>query len=775
MVGRAQEAHEICAVGPRRHRPSLRSCCGRLFREVEKNVCLLHDGELHEDGSGDRVLQQEPRGHVVASGEEMDGGGADAEYYMDHRGGAADRESGEIRGRRRRTDLPRLWRGAVHISDRAQEGRRGSVPDYVAFRQDEHLPEAYPLSHPARRMDPFSLAPVRTPYPSRPLAPPREVAAHDAGANVEVGTAEGCEARRCGGDGEGPRDGKSGRDPRQPALHGRRPLLRSSDRRRGRMDWPPLRTPVNARVSDTWIRRAIEQFPAAACFASDFWPTTLPPCEGHGKTGYCGIPKVAMLAEYIRNGIIRPADDHKPHVCGALFALPCGRLIFHPRQLNDITTPPPLSLPSPRYVAELVRDCDVLVKSDYSMWFYQLRLPEGARGWFAFHAEDEDGTARLYEMAAVPMGWSASTAAADAVARTLVGVGSDERWCDPRIGVAIYVDDILFTKFDEACRFRARCAGAGALLKIFQTTVRGVCVYVGIDIRVPGGDFRASSRLREKMRLALDEFERDPTTERGEKLAGLLVAVLERQGVCLAAGRAVWAATSPGGTERARGRTGPVLADSERRALLQITEGSWRRVVAPGKTCVGASDASSSGWGWVWLDEAGPRWGKGTWQSRSTPHINFLELIAVLRAVRQSPPGSRLRLWVDNNVTVEWLRRGTSRTRFACELLVRIEDVLHARGCTLEAAYIDTDANIADPLSRGADEPKSVPLPEWSSTWQRRVLGWSTAVGDGAGAEEVAAVANEGEHEDMLWTESLNELDTWEDEAECCFGRDIAA
>mgnify|MGYP007120769116 CR=1 FL=1 len=201
MVGRAQEAHEICAVCPRRHRPSLRSCCGRLFREVEKNVCFLYDGELHEDGSGDRVLQQEPRGHAVASGEEMDGGGADAEYYMDHRGGAADRESGEIRGRRRRTDLPRLWRGAVHISDRAQEGRRGSVPDYVAFRQDEHLPEAYPLSHPARRMDPFSLAPVRTPYPSRPLAPPREVAAHDAGANVEVGTAEGCEARRCGGDG----------------------------------------------------------------------------------------------------------------------------------------------------------------------------------------------------------------------------------------------------------------------------------------------------------------------------------------------------------------------------------------------------------------------------------------------------------------------------------------------------------------------------------------------------------------------------------------------
>jgi hypothetical protein len=512
------------------------------------------------------------------------------------------------------------------------------------------------------------------------------------------------------------------------------------------MGWPALRKPVSSRIKAGWISQAIKDYPAAACLGKEFWEGRAPPeCEAHKTAGRCGFPSTETLRDYFAAGIVSVARSQEgPHVCCKTFALECGRFIAHPQQVNQDTSPPAFALPSPRFVCEMAAGCEVLVKTDFAAWYYQLGLPPEAHDWFSFFVNDAGDAELRCVLTVLPMGWAGSAAAADAVSRMLAGVPADEDWTRPReSGKAVYIDDLLFKSRAAAAAFCMR-SEAGASLKLVEETSCGVCRYVGIDLRVPGGDFRASPKLGEKLAAAFEAFAASPSVVNGRHLAGVAVAWLERRGTCLAAGWIVWAITAPSRQGRAAKSRGLAAGGPERAALRTLLENPWRRVVTPAAVCVGASDASAWGWGWIWLSEPRPQWGNGAWAAPPTTHINFLELVAVSRAVRQAPEHSRLLLWVDNTCTVEWLRRGTSRTRFACVLLVKIEKTLQERGCTLEVDYVRSEDNPADGISRGESAPSHVRVPEWEYRWQRRVLGWATD-SERPGASPVELTTDDGE------------------------------
>lgn len=469
--------------------------------------------------------------------------------------------------------------------------------------------------------------------------------------------------------------------------------------------------------------------PAGVAFDPAAWHRlleALPPCACERTPRI----RVAELHQVIAAGVVRHDDIRPgPHECGDAFMLADGRFIFHPPVANSLTPTPPLVLPSPRFVATMMVGATVAIKSDFKSFFFQLTLPPVALSAFRFVAAGDDGEAIRFAMARTPMGWSASPAGADSVARFLADVPLGSRWEDPATADGVvYIDDILFRCRRKADAFKARVAAAGGELKFFTATLWGVVSYIGIELAIPGGAFRPSRSLAAKARTAVEAAESGGV--RGlsvPQIVGIIVAFIERAGVALANASAFidltrrWDASDmPGG----RIPWSPRLASEADWLRALASDTAWRTVVSPPNIVFGASDASSSGWGWVWYTHPTPSWGGGTFDSSSL-HINHLELVSVLRAVRNAPPHSQLRLWVDNRCVVEWIRKGLSRTRFASSLLVKIEALLHSQGSTLVAAFIPTSSNPADSLSRGGATPSDWPLPPWTEVWQRRVLGWS--------------------------------------------------
>lgn len=544
------------------------------------------------------------------------------------------------------------------------------------------------------------------------------------------------------------------------------------------MGTPRLKTVVATRLNADFIASLIERYPTSAAPLTEEWWSGListTPCR-------CPPPARPLSVEFLHPllvaGVLGRSSQHR-HECGAVFVLESGRFIFHPRSLNTRTSPPPLSLPSPRFVCEMVANCTILTKFDFASWFYQVPIPPFARPSFSFQASRADGGWTRLEMQVLPMGWAASCATADAATRCIAGVPESETW--DRTGfaddVTCYVDDVLARTPGAALRFRVAAARAGAILKTDCECSNGIVKYIGILIRVPGGQFRPSAELTNKTRSAIerlcDPASPPPSADEWLRAAGLTVALLERRGTCLAAGQVLFSRLPPRGQGRAAGLAGRRLAGSAAEAAVQLASpGGWRRVVRPSSTCVGASDASLGGWGWVWLTPV-PRWGGGRW--RSTASINLLELIGVLRAVRRAPPDCRLLLWVDNLCTLHWINRGTSRLRLACNVILAIQSHLWRTGSTLEAAYIPSQDNIADGMSRGSKAPASLHLPPWPGAWNRRVLGWSAPHYDGEGddardAEDIDSAsrgrdlaADEFDADISQALEQLDELDPGDD------------
>lgn len=506
------------------------------------------------------------------------------------------------------------------------------------------------------------------------------------------------------------------------------------------MGGAPVKDVSRAVVSAACIEHVARHFPAAAPLREEFWSdVSHPPCpcrrsftEIRGHRPGRPLPPADLLRPLFEAGVLRwvsPSDAEAPHTCGVLFVLATGRVIINPAAFNDApaSAPPRFALPSPRFICEALSGATYLYKCDFKSYFFQIRLPEPAARAFRVWLR-EGGVARPAECTRVPMGWRSSTAAADCVTRYIAGVDADEEWTDPARaarGFITYIDDAITPCRVAAEGFRQRAAAAGVELKLEEEHTNGdPCRFVGLEF---GPGFRVSPTLAEKLRVACDGIHDAMSDSQRRRLAGLLVAFLERCGTCLAAGWVVFDYALPQVPLRGSPREGGGLARESLQRL--INDGaSWRRVVAPARIVYGASDASSQGWGWVWCGSP-PRWGGGRWRGDQSLHINLLEMVAVLRAIRQAPNDCELRLHVDNQVVVTWITRGTSRVRLACSLICRVEALLREKGCRLLAQYIPSGDNIADGISRGSVAPLSFSLPSWQVTYPRRVLGWCCPTG----------------------------------------------
>ena len=522
--------------------------------------------------------------------------------------------------------------------------------------------------------------------------------------------------------------------------------------------------------ADFITSEVVAAYPTAGCLAPEWWESVrLGPCDcdRHRAEQARDVGADAIDTHCLRQmfdaGVLRWVDTaapSAPHHCGRAFARPDGRVIFHPAHFNEnpASAPPPLALPSPRLVCEALHEATFVFIADLKSWYYQVPIPATARAAFRWWVRD-GSTWRQAELTRLAMGWRGSAAAADSATRAIAGVPAHQQWDSPDgIDSIVYIDDVACTSRAAAERFRRGVSRAGVELKSESETTSGLVLFIGIQLRIPGGMFRVAPRLLGKLQRAARRFRPLSSDSARRRLAGLCVAVLERAGMCLATGREVWDLTLPGRQEGVPPRGGEALASSALKAILRDAA-LWRSVVAPTAVCYGASDASNLGWGWIWRDSPAPRWGQGNW--RAPLHINFLEAIALLRAVRQAPPASELRIYCDNEVVVRWVSKGTSRVKFACTLILRIERVLIEKGCRLLAQYIPSHLNIADGLSRGDASPASFTLPPWQVSYPRRVLGWAAPQTSPRPACEDVREASESDSASSAAWEQTSLDDAW--------------
>lgn len=137
------------------------------------------------------------------------------------------------------------------------------------------------------------------------------------------------------------------------------------------------------------------------------------------------------------------------------------------------------------------------------------------------------------------------------------------------------------------------------------------------------------------------------------------------------------------------------------------------------------TDASKSGWGVVHRDRS---W-QGQW-TRTTPHINWLELRAVLVAVqllRQKLQGKSVLILIDNSTAVSYLRnQGGTHSRSLTKLTRRIFQLAHRWKISLIPQHIAGQLNVLADLASRAGQviPSEWAVSESLFQWIQQQVPW---------------------------------------------------
>lgn len=472
------------------------------------------------------------------------------------------------------------------------------------------------------------------------------------------------------------------------------------------------------RALPEWLMAAVARdFPRlTAPLQESFWEGVP---SGTLAEGAASSLSVDDIRPYIEAGVLHEVEDIESagrfrEVCNA-WVVPSGtalRLIVHPAALNDAVRPPTFGMPSPRDVAHALAGATSTLTFDYRSHYYQIPLPRHLAETFLLRTRD----GRLWALSRPPMGASVSAAIAESVTRWIAGVGEDESWGGRR-RVLTYIDNTLVVDPDvEAWERRVGVVE----LSEWQTTKGGERgKFIGLEYYLgPPTWTRPTGSLIEKWRAAVVAARRGRDSTAGRELAGLTVAIIER---------GMWPLSLA--ADLIRPNVGPLDAGEEAdvAAIEQRLEGGgWTRSHFPERGVRAATDASGRGWGVVMCVGGATRTWAGVFRHPEA-HINLKELSAVERAAEFAPADVELQVDVDSAVVVEWVNGGYARSRWAREMILRIDAKLAAKGSTVRAQWVESGVNAADCLSRGllfaGWEPTS-----WNPPPQRRVLGGAVPV-----------------------------------------------
>ncbi|KAJ9436688.1 Gag-Pol polyprotein [Diplonema papillatum] len=407
------------------------------------------------------------------------------------------------------------------------------------------------------------------------------------------------------------------------------------------------------------------------------------------------------------------------------------RFVCDGRKLNAIMArPPPMLLPSVHEVIDRVLASSVVFLADARSYFYQFRLDADIRPYFGMHLAGPRGRFVQAQLAAMCMGWSWAPAIAQRASRVLLPEADGLPWVDNFVVVGSSLREAT-SRFDS---FVQRCRDVNCELneddEQFGAPLREFDL-LGLHFELSRFDRPARYRMAESWvskllgspELAMvrlggvspRQFYRvfgslvwfAYTTRFRLAYARCSLSFLQRLASTLASDPAAWDVT----------RAVPPSTVREVEHLVSLVEENrWvsRSESFPSSVTLW-TDASSKWWAAV-LEGESERVSQGPFVELSHTHIFLKELFAVLRGIEMTASfhsNVRVRLMVDNLPAVHCLNKGHSKNFAANVLLTRIFDAARAAGLVISAEWVPTDAQRADPYTRGvlalvSDTPESV-------------------------------------------------------------------
>ena len=420
------------------------------------------------------------------------------------------------------------------------------------------------------------------------------------------------------------------------------------------------------------------------------------------------------------------------------------RLVIDLRPINRFCHAPSTRFETLKRLRTLAQPDDWLVSFDLQDGFYAVGVHPADRRYLQFQIGD-----RLFQFAALPMGWNASPGLfcqvmnawtkflrspqrRDKVFRRLPRDQQDhlaqlrtalgERDWARGLRMLPYMDDFLIMSEDREAALRRREAVRDLLsrLGLRRHPDKGIweptrCLeHLGLEIDTHDGVFRVSEARQAKLRRAAKELEVLSCQRRRQvparKVAGF-VGLAQSVYLAVPAARYFLRALHDALSTKSSWNDKVKIDHQARRDLQwwsqfglepkQNGRGIWQ---SP-DTAVLHCDASDIGWGGV-LNHQQPA--RGFWQAHQRGlHITLKELKAVRLTVEtflSQLRGRRVLLWEDNMAVKHILTNLTTKSPEMMRELRKLWYLLDTNDITLRARYIRSASNVwADRLSREID------------------------------------------------------------------------
>lgn len=359
---------------------------------------------------------------------------------------------------------------------------------------------------------------------------------------------------------------------------------------------------------------------------------------------------------------------------------------------------------------------EVAVTRDLECGFFQVALPEAARRLFWFR----DDTGKKWHMNVMPMGHVCTPEIMQVLMSVIAG---DPVYCVPAestlVNSDVYIDGLRSSGTVARVRvaeqeIEDRARRMGARFKSADSYFGTRYVWCGVQYDHERHMVRIGPKTERKLKAQVLE---PITAGELEALASRLVYASAVQGVHLPEYYMAMKYVRRRLNHLNRGalriwdeiRLPPAVRAMIARWLQCFTSPTWYRPPLPKEQQLRRhtlfTDASKSGWGAVLVKKTGELCVAGAqWEDSAEFEINAAEMRAVSMALEAFKDhwvrNERLLLRIDNTSAMHAVQKGhASAERLSNELNTTLK-VAQKYGITIQAEYVDTRSNPADPVSR---------------------------------------------------------------------------
>ena len=440
------------------------------------------------------------------------------------------------------------------------------------------------------------------------------------------------------------------------------------------------------------------------------------------------------VPDLLKYGVITKLEHRKPVVVLPLFTVPKKdlllRVVMDGRKLNRLTRLRPLMLLPPLHrVIESCLSATHVVLHDATSYFYQFQLHPEIRPYFSMFLGSARGSFETYCLSVMSMGWTLAPCIAQRSALVLIGDIPGTAWVD---NFALFAgSEVEAASLNN--RFLARCNQASVTLNSEPQygNPSSDFIFLGIHfVLTPKAKFQMSPDWVEKS-LSKQElislFTVRATFRDFYVIVGIVVwfSYATRRKLCFyphmlsclsRIAKKIAGSNIKTPYEQLLDIKTTVL-DDIRSALSDIRLNEWiYRQPKHGHTINIWTDASSHSWAMI-IETATPFYAQGSFADVfREAHIFYKELLTAHQSIKIASilleSNTTLSLKCDNLPVVQAYLKGHSSTFKANVILQQSFRCLKSAQQTLDVEWVPTNAQRADPFTRGIAVPVTGIVPE---------------------------------------------------------------